>query len=104
METAIAGRPDACGTLAYTPNTAYRINVFMNQDLSKPQYMTVCADGPGGAVLGTFTGTGVSGQFAQNNAIKMGITGEEPSIAGYTYYWRNAVFSTGGQYSATSCF
>jgi hypothetical protein len=66
--------------------------------------MTVCADGPGGAVLGTVTNSAGPASVSFNVGMVLGVNGEEPATAGYTYEWRNAVFSIGGRYSTTSCF
>jgi hypothetical protein len=34
--------------------------------------------------------------------VEPGISGEEPNVAGYNYYFRNIVL--GGKYSTTGCF
>ncbi len=90
-------------TIPYAANTPYRINIQLTQGPSSKENMTVCADGPGGAVLGTLSGTGASGA-GQNFDAAIGLTGEEPKTSGYNYYWRNVIVSTTGQYSTTSCF
>jgi hypothetical protein len=89
--------------ITYAANTPYRINIQLTQGPSSKEKMTVCADGPGGAVLGTISGTGASG-VGQNFDAAIGLTGEEPKTSGYYYYWRNVIVSTTGQYSTTNCF
>ena len=89
--------------ITYAANTPYRINIQLTQGPSSKEKMTVCADGPGGAVLGTISGTGAAA-VGQNFNAAIGMTGEEPHTSGYAYYWRNVIVSTTGQYSTTSCF
>jgi hypothetical protein len=89
--------------ITYVANTPYRINIQLTQGPSSTEKMTVCADGPGGAVLGTITGTGAASAGLNFNAA-IGMTGEEPHTSGYNYYWRNVIVSSTGQYSTTSCF
>jgi hypothetical protein len=87
---------------AYAPSTNYRINFISYGGLSgKTNQMVVCADGPGGAVLGTIDGS-TETITSGISAIQIGITGEEPTTAGYHYYFRNVV--VGGKFSTTSCF
>ncbi|HUB29460.1 MAG TPA: hypothetical protein VL967_07175 [Terracidiphilus sp.] len=91
-------------TLAYTPNTAYRVNMQVNNYAgATTDYITVCADGPGGAVLGTWTAQATTAN-AVDDQLVLGISGEEPAVAGYTYTWRNVDLSLSGQFSTTSCF
>jgi hypothetical protein len=90
-------------TLAYSPNTAYRVNMQINNYPAPANYITVCADGPGGAVLGTWS-SGVVAANVVDDVLGLGITGQEPPVSGYTYSWRNVVLSFTGQFSTTSCF
>lgn len=90
-------------TLAYTPNTAYRVNMQINNYPATTNYITVCADGPGGAVLGTWS-NGATAGYAVDDGFVLGVSGEEPAVAGYTYSWRNVVVSFTGQFSTTRCF
>jgi len=95
-----------CGgqtTLAYRPNTAYRVNMQINNYPAPTDYITVCADGPGGAVLGTWSNQPVA-TYAVDDVVALGMSGEEPQVSGYTYSWRNVVLSLTGQFSTTSCF
>jgi hypothetical protein len=90
-------------TLDYSPNTAYRVNMQINNYPAPTDYITVCADGPGGAVLGTWSNQAVA-TYAADDVVALGISGDEPQVAGYTYSWRNVVLSLTGQFSTTSCF
>jgi len=90
-------------TLAYSPNTAYRVNMQINNYPATTNYITVCADGPGGTVLGTWSNGATAGN-AVDDVFVLGVSGEEPAVAGYTYSWRNVVVSFTGQFSTTSCF
>jgi hypothetical protein len=90
-------------TLAYSPNTAYRVNMQINNYPTPANYITVCVDGPGGAVLGTWS-SGVVAANVVDDVLGLGITGQEPPVSGYTYSWRNVVLSFTGQFSTTSCF
>jgi Bacterial Ig-like domain (group 3) len=63
--------------------------------------MTVCSSS--GAFLGSVSATGASTAQAPD-LIEIGITGEEPSTAGYTYEWDDVVVSLSGLFSTTGCF
>ncbi|HEX4284564.1 MAG TPA: hypothetical protein VHZ28_05695 [Terracidiphilus sp.] len=89
--------------LDYTPNMAYRVNMQINNYPAPTNFMTVCADGPGGAVLGTWS-NGAVAAYAVDDVLVLGISGEEPKVAGYTFSWRNVAVSFTGQFSTTSCF
>ena len=89
--------------LDYAPNTAYRVNMQINNYPATTNYITVCEDGPGGAVLGSWTNGATSGNAVENTMV-LGFSGEEPMVAGYTYSWRNVVVSLTGRISSTSCF
>jgi len=89
--------------LDYAPNTAYRVNMQINNYPATTNYITVCADGPGGAVLGTWSADAAAGNSA-DDVLVLGISGEEPAVAGYTYTWRNVAVSLTGNFSQTSCF
>jgi hypothetical protein len=82
---------------------AYRVNMQINNYPAPTNYMTVCADGPGGAVLGTWS-NGAVAAYAVDDVLVLGISGEEPKVAGYTFSWRNVAVSFTGQFSTTSCF
>lgn len=87
--------------LAVTANTPYRVNLQLNQGPSATNRMTICS--ASGTVLQTFTNAGAAASNPMNIAA-VGFRGEEPTTAGYNYYWRNVVVSLSGQYSTTSCF
>jgi hypothetical protein len=100
METNVGG---ATGNYAVSPNTAYRINMLYTSGTSPTQYMVVCPDNNWNSVIGVSTGTGVTSSPAAAQ-IEMGIPGEEPTAAGYQYWWRNVVISsTGTPFSTSAC-
>jgi hypothetical protein len=102
LESSNGGGCQESGTpFAYAPNTNYRINLQMAGISGTVDKMTVCQDGPGGSVLGAITATSAATSHGVRG-VHIGITGEEPTTAGYHYYWRNIV--VGGTYSTTGCF
>jgi hypothetical protein len=90
--------------VTYVPGTKYRINIQMTEYSGSgggaSNLITVCSST--GAVLGTATGTGATSAH-QPNQLAMGITGEEPTTAGYTYEWSDYVVSLSGKFSSTAC-
>lgn len=86
--------------VAYVAGKDYRFNVQGAGVSGTVDRLTVCDDATG-AVLGTATATSTANPGGYHS-VEPGISGEEPNVAGYNYYFRNIVL--GGKYSTTGCF
>ena len=81
--------------ITVSPNTTYLINMQMNGGGAGTDYLTVC-NAAGTSVIGSISNTNGITDANYPSYLHIGITGEEPTTAGYTYEWDDFAFDTTG--------
>lgn len=80
------------------PSTIYRVNIQMNNSGTNQMKLCDQYNRP------LYYWTGTSGG-SKPGTVVIGFSGEEPSTAGWNYYWWNYVYNSSGTFSATgACF